>query len=83
MSDPDGTYSRDSGGLTADGELSSLMTVFTRRDGRVRHFYTSRKPPSDDGQDHRHLDSVWALWGALDLTPEGREEWRPNRPRRR
>jgi len=83
LSDPEGTYSRDSGGITAAGDLRSLMTVFTRRDGHVRHFYTSLKPPSAEGQDDRHLDLVWALWGALDLTPEGRGDWRPARPPRR
>lgn len=83
LSDPDGLYSRDSGGITPDGHLSSLMTVFSRRDGRVRHFYTSQKPPSADGQDDRHLDLLWALWGALDLTPEGRDDWRPRRSSRR
>ena len=83
LSDPDGVYSRDSGGVTAAGDLRSLMTVFTRGEGRVRHFYTSLKPPSVEGQDDRHLDLVWALWGALDLTPEGRGHWRPSRPPRR
>lgn len=58
LSDPDGVYSRDSGGITPSGDLSSLMTVFTRRDGRVRHFYTSQKPPSAEGEDDRHLDLV-------------------------
>lgn len=83
LSDPDGLYSLDSGGISATGELRSLMTVFTRRNGNIRHFYTSQKPPSGPTQDDRHLDSVWALWGALDLTPEGRGDWRPGRPERR
>lgn len=83
LSDRDGVYSRDSGALTAAGGLSSLMTVFSRRDGRVRHVSTSTKPPSADGQDDRHLDLTWALWGLLDLTPEGRGDWRPSRPPRR
>lgn len=83
LSDPDGSYSRDSGALAPDGGLSSLMTVFTRSDGVVRHFGTSRKAPSAAGQDDRHLDLLWALWGALDLTPEGRGDFRPARPARR
>lgn len=83
LSDQDGVYSRDSGGINSTGDLSSLMTVFSRREGNVRHFYTSQKPTSADGQDDRHLDLIWALWGALDLTPEGRGAWRPSRPSRR
>lgn len=59
------------------------MTVFTRRDGDVRHFYTSEKPPSAADQDDRHLDLTWGLWGALDMTPEGRGGFRPSRPPRR
>jgi predicted dithiol-disulfide oxidoreductase (DUF899 family) len=83
LSDPHGVYSRDSGGVTSAGTLSSLATVFTRRDGVVRHFYTAEKPASAAGQDDRHLDLTWALWGMLDLTPEGRADWRPSRPPRR
>lgn len=83
LADPDGAYSRDSGALAPDGTLSSLMTVLTLRDGLVRHFGTSAKPPSAPGQDDRHLDLLWALWGALDLTPEGRGDFRPARPPRR
>jgi predicted dithiol-disulfide oxidoreductase (DUF899 family) len=34
--------------------------------------------PSDPGQDHRHVDFMWPLWGILDCVPEGRgTTWRP------
>ena len=26
----------------------------------------------------RHLDQIWPLWGALDMTPEGRGDWYPS-----
>jgi predicted dithiol-disulfide oxidoreductase (DUF899 family) len=78
------SYHRDYGGMQPDGELTSRMNVFTRRDGSTRHFYATEKGPSGSGQDDRHLDLLWTLWGALDLTPEGRgEHWRPTRPARR
>ena len=78
------SYGRDYGGMRADGELTSRMNVFTRRDGTIRHFYATEKGPTESGHDDRHLDLLWTLWGALDLTPEGRgDEWRPNRPARR
>ncbi len=78
------SYAADYGGQTPSGELTSRMNVFTRRDGPVRHFYASEKAATAPGEDDRHLDLVWALWGALDLTPEGRgDTWRPNRPERR
>ena len=84
VSDEDAAYSRAYGGMDADGRPSTRMNVFTRRDGSIRHFYATEKPPSDAGEDNRHLDQLWALWGALDLTPEGRGgSWRPDRPARR
>lgn len=76
-------YAQDYGGQRPSGELTSRMNVFTRRDQIVRHFYATEKTPTDPGEDDRHLDLVWALWGALDLTPEGRTDWRPDRPHRR
>jgi len=84
ISDEDAAYSRAYGGMGPGGELHTRMNVFSRRDGSIRHFYATEKPPSGDGQDNRHLDQLWALWGALDLTPEGRGgDWRPDRPPRR
>jgi predicted dithiol-disulfide oxidoreductase (DUF899 family) len=43
------TYDRDYGGVASDGELTSRMNVFTRRDGTVRHFYAMEKGPSSPG----------------------------------
>ena len=76
-------YALDYGGQRPSGELRSRLNVFTRHDQTVRHFYATEKTPTDLGEDDRHLDLVWALWGALDLTPEGRTDWRPDRPPRR
>lgn len=58
-----------------------MLNVFTRRGGTVRHFWGSELlyTPADPGQDPRHVDSLWPLWKALDLTPEGRgTDWRPS-----
>ncbi len=78
------SYATDYGGRTPTGELTSRMNVFTHRDGSLRHFYATEKAATGTGEDDRHLDLVWALWGALDLTPEGRgDAWRPDRPERR
>ena len=76
-------YSNDYGGVDSDGSLTSRMNVFSRRDGTVRHFYATEKPATGSDQDDRHLDTLWTLWGALDLSPEGRGDWRPERPPRR
>jgi predicted dithiol-disulfide oxidoreductase (DUF899 family) len=77
-------YNTAYGAVTADGGLESTMNVFSRRDGSIRHFWGAEKLATPAGQDDRHLDFLWTLWGALDLTPEGRgESWRPSRPARR
>ena len=29
--------------------------------------------PRDEGEDARHVDSIWPIWNVLDMTPAGRE----------
>jgi predicted dithiol-disulfide oxidoreductase (DUF899 family) len=65
------SYNRDYHG-ERDGSQESMMNVFALRDGKVHHTYASELGDADPGQNTRHLDQVWPLWGALDLTPEGR-----------
>lgn len=46
-----------------------------RRDGdQVRHSWATElmSPPRDDGEDPRHVDSIWPIWSVLDMSPEGR-----------
>ncbi len=71
-------YSYDYGGITVTGDLTSRMNVFTRREETIHHFYATEKEPSAAAEDDCHLDLLWTLWGALDLTPEGRGDWRPD-----
>jgi predicted dithiol-disulfide oxidoreductase (DUF899 family) len=28
--------------------------------------------PRDEGEEPRHLDSIWPIWNVLDMTPGGR-----------
>lgn len=60
------------------GEHHPMVNVFTRRDGRIHHFWTSELffVPMDGGHP-RHADLIWPLWNFLDLTPEGREDFLP------
>jgi predicted dithiol-disulfide oxidoreductase (DUF899 family) len=56
------------------------FTVFTRRDGVVRHFYSGEMSGAmaDPGQDPRGAPDPDPLWLMLDLTPEGRgTDWYP------
>jgi predicted dithiol-disulfide oxidoreductase (DUF899 family) len=55
-------------GDTDDRQLP-VMHVFTRRDGRICHFWGTESMSN-------HLDTVWAYWNLMDFTPEGR----PDRP---
>jgi predicted dithiol-disulfide oxidoreductase (DUF899 family) len=56
------------------------FSVFTRRDGTVRHFYTGEMSGAmaDPGQDPRGGPDLDPLWLMLDLTPGGRgTDWYP------
>ena len=50
-----------------------MFNVFRLDKDVVRHFWGSELSwaPSEPGQDHRSGDAVCALWGLLDMTPEG------------
>jgi predicted dithiol-disulfide oxidoreductase (DUF899 family) len=56
------------------------FSVFTRRDGVVRHFYSGEMSGemADPGQDPRGAPDLDPLWLMLDCTPEGRgADWYP------
>jgi predicted dithiol-disulfide oxidoreductase (DUF899 family) len=56
------------------------FSVFSRRDGSTRHFYSSEMSGAmaDPGQDPRGAPDLDPLWLMLDLTPEGRgTDWYP------
>ena len=57
----------------------TMFNVFRLDDGKVRHFWGSELTwaPSEPGQHHRSGDAVNALWGLLDMTPEGRGRFMP------
>jgi predicted dithiol-disulfide oxidoreductase (DUF899 family) len=54
-----------------------MFNVFRLDNGTIRHFWgseftwTAKEPDSD----HRSGDTVNALWGLLDMTPEGRGQF--------
>ncbi|HWN05629.1 MAG TPA: DUF899 family protein, partial [Steroidobacteraceae bacterium] len=55
----------------------TMFNVFRLADGAVRHFWGSELSWAwiDDGLDHRSGDATSALWGLLDMTPEGRGQF--------
>ncbi len=77
-SDGDGAFTRDY--VSAEDADVPGYTVFTRKDGTVRHFYSAEMggDTADPGQDPRGAPDADPLWTLLDTTPEGRGgSWYP------
>lgn len=66
-------FPRDYRGLAPDGNEWPALDVWTRQDGKVRHFWASELGGTEDpGQDARGAPDPTPLWNILDLTPAGR-----------
>jgi predicted dithiol-disulfide oxidoreductase (DUF899 family) len=79
-SDTNGNFSRDYHGIDKNGGDDAAFTVFTRRDGTIRHFWSGEMgfETADPGQDPRGAPDLMPLWTILDTTPEGRgTDWYP------
>jgi predicted dithiol-disulfide oxidoreductase (DUF899 family) len=78
VSDMSGDYTRTY--VNADDADVPGFSVFTRRDGTVRHFHSGEMngEMADPGQDPRGAPDADPLWMMLDCTPEGRGgDWYP------
>jgi predicted dithiol-disulfide oxidoreductase (DUF899 family) len=75
-------YSRDYFALQPDGSENGSLSIFTRSDGTIRHFWSNEMTFStaDPGQDPRGtVESYAPVWTMLDATPEGRApDWYPS-----
>jgi predicted dithiol-disulfide oxidoreductase (DUF899 family) len=79
-SDGSGEFSRDYFAIAPDGSDIPGLNVFTRRDGKIRHFWSGEmgSAQSDPGQDPRGAPDLMPLWTILDCVPEGRgTDWYP------
>ena len=67
------------GGTDGEDWDETMFNVFRLDGGVVRHFWGSELTwaASEPGQHHRSGDAVNALWGCLDMTPEGRGQFMP------
>lgn len=77
-SDTKGDYTRNYVSAE-DGDVPAL-NVFTRRDGKIRHFWSGEMSGemADPGQDPRGAPDLDPLWTIFDLTPAGRAAgWYP------
>ena len=75
------TYNADYHAERPDGAQLPIATVFARRDGRIRHVWSSELlfAPVDPGQHPRHVDFMWPLWAIFDRVPDGRgTDWDPS-----
>jgi predicted dithiol-disulfide oxidoreductase (DUF899 family) len=74
LSSRNNAYSRDYHAETTDGEQRPIMNVFVRDGGEIRHSWATELmfAPRDEGEDPRHVDSIWPIWSVLDMTPNGR-----------
>ncbi len=82
VSDLNQAFSRDYLGVLPDGSEEGNLNMFTRRDGTIRHFWSTEMTGStaDPGQDQRGPPELYApLWHMLDSSPEGRDpNWYPS-----
>jgi predicted dithiol-disulfide oxidoreductase (DUF899 family) len=73
-------FNRDYFAEGPNGEDYPAFNVFTRRDGKIRHFWGGEMfaGTADPGQDPRGAPDLTPLWTILDTTPEGRgRDWYP------
>jgi predicted dithiol-disulfide oxidoreductase (DUF899 family) len=68
------TYNRDYHAETPEGDQRPIMNVFVRDGDGFRHTWATELmfAARDEGEDPRHVDSIWPVWNVLDMTPGGR-----------
>ena len=80
-SDSSREFSKDYFANTPEFDDSAAINVFTRGDGKIRHFWAGEMgfDSADPGQDPRGAPDLMSLWTVLDMTPQGRKaDWYPS-----
>lgn len=74
LSSQNNAYNRDYRAETAEGAQMPILNVFVRDGEELRHAWATEImfAPRDEGEDPRHVDSIWPVWNVLDMTPGGR-----------
>jgi predicted dithiol-disulfide oxidoreductase (DUF899 family) len=70
LSSRNNTFKRDYHAETPEGEQLPVLQVFSRDEDGIHHRWSSELAFAGGGTSA--LDPVWPIWGALDLTPDGR-----------
>jgi predicted dithiol-disulfide oxidoreductase (DUF899 family) len=67
-------YNRDYHAETPDGSQIPILNVFVRDGDQMRHFWATELmfASREEGEEARHVDSIWPIWNVLDMTQEGR-----------
>jgi predicted dithiol-disulfide oxidoreductase (DUF899 family) len=74
LSSRNNAYNRDYQAENTEGAQIPILNVFVRDGEELRHAWATELmfAPRDEGEDPRHVDSIWPIWSVLDMTPEGR-----------
>jgi predicted dithiol-disulfide oxidoreductase (DUF899 family) len=74
LSSQNNAYNRDYQAENAEGNQIPILNVFVRDGQELRHAWATELmfAPREQGEDARHVDSIWPIWNVLDMTPQGR-----------
>jgi predicted dithiol-disulfide oxidoreductase (DUF899 family) len=74
LSSRNNSYNRDYHAETPAGEQIPILNVFVRDGNQIRHSWATELmfAPREEGEEARHVDSIWPIWNVLDMTPGGR-----------
>ncbi len=74
LSSHNNAYNRDYQAEDNEGNQIPILNVFVRDGQQLRHTWATELmfAPREEGEDARHVDSIWPIWSVLDMTPQGR-----------
>jgi len=74
LSSRNNTYNHDYHAETPAGEQIPILNVFIRDGDELRHAWATELmfAPREEGEEARHVDSIWPIWNVLDMIPGGR-----------
>ncbi len=75
LSSQDSTFNEDFGVELASDRQLPAISVFTRENSEIRHFYTTEGSLVE--RHHRAMDLFTPVWNLFDLLPSGRGDWMP------
>lgn len=80
LSSSTNSYNKDYFAENEKGNQLPILNVFHKTPEGIFHSYATELlfAPAEEGQNGRHVDSIWPLWNLFDYTPDGRgTNWHP------